>query len=255
MTSTVISIEFNELCPELMAQFIDEGCLPNFNAFRDESEVYTTTTEAEGEDLNPWVQWVTAHTGVDFREHGVRHLSEGHKLKSPAVWDVVSDAGRTVWVCGSMNPRANNPIKGCLLPDPWSTGVSPQPQGEFDVYFDFIRTQVQGHTVSDGAQPSARRFVASMLRRGLSLQTVFRLAKQLVAERFRDVKWKRPMFMEEIQFDLFKYYFRKLKPAYSSFFANSTAHLQHCYWRHMDPSAFSAKPSETEMKTYCNGPA
>lgn len=250
MASSVISIEFNELCPSLMADFIKEGFLPNFKALHDQSEVYTTTTEAEGDDLNPWIQWVTAHTGADFREHGVRFLSEGHRLEIPAVWDVVSDKGRKVWVCGSMNPRANNPINGCLLPDPWSTGVTPQPHGEFDGFFDFIRKHVQGHTSPDGPQPSAKRFGTFMIRKGLSFRTGIRVATHLLAERFRNVKWRRPMLMEEIQFDLFKHYYRKLKPAYSSFFANSTAHFQHCYWRHMDPSAFAAKPGKQEMQTY-----
>src|SRR5688572_21031639 len=99
-TSSVILIEFNELSPELMNRFISEDRLPNFKRFRDESEVFTTDAEEEGESLNPWVQWVTVHSGLSAAEHGIQTLSEGHKLKSKAIWDLISDAGYRVWVCG-----------------------------------------------------------------------------------------------------------------------------------------------------------
>ena len=146
----VVLIEFNELCPDLMDKFIKEGCLPNFARLRSESEVYTTATDAAGEELNPWVQWVTLHTGLSHHEHKVLHLSQGHGLDKKAIWDHLSDSGYKVWVCSSMNPRADLPLNGFLLPDPWSTGVRPQPEGEFGPFFDFVRTSVQGHESSQG---------------------------------------------------------------------------------------------------------
>ena len=104
-----------------MHQFMQAGQLPNFDRFYAESSVYITDAEAEGEKLNPWVQWVTVHSGLGAKEHGVHLLSDGCKLEAPAIWDVLSDAGLRVWVCASMNARYDLPLNGYLIPDPWSS--------------------------------------------------------------------------------------------------------------------------------------
>jgi hypothetical protein len=251
--SRVILLEFNELCPNLMERFMAAGRLPHFERLYHESAVYTTDAEAAGEDLNPWVQWVTVHTGLAIAEHGVHHLSEGHRVPTKAVWDLLSDAGHRVWVCGSMNPRLDMPLNGYLLPDPWSTGVRPQPPGEFDDFFDYIRANVQEHTNEQGgAGAGAKRFLSFMLRHGLSPETVMRTAWQLASERLGENRWKRAMIMDRFQWDVFRHYYRKARPQFSTFFLNSTAHLQHCFWRHMDPSSFRSQPGERERQTYAD---
>jgi hypothetical protein len=248
----LIMVEFNELTPGLMHEFMSAGSLPHFKRFHDESDVFTTDAEAEGEDLNPWVQWVTVHSGLSAAAHGVRWLSEGHKLQAKAIWDFLSEAGRKVWVCGSMNARYDRPLNGCLLPDPWSTGLSSFPAGEFDDYYDFVRSQVQEHTNKSAplAKGAAARFGRFMLRHGLSLGTSVALAKQLVAERISGGKWKRAVLLDRLQWDVFRHYYRKLRPDFSTFFLNSTAHFQHSYWRNMDPSRFAVRPTEAENREY-----
>src|SRR5207248_1403291 len=59
--------------------------------------------------------------------------------------------------------------------------------------------------------------------------------------------WKRASLLDNLQFDVFRYYFRAKKPILSTFFLNSTAHYQHSYWRHMQPELFTAKPPAGEM--------
>ena len=63
---SVILLEFNELCPSLMGQFIQQGKLPNFQRFYNESAVYTTDAEEQPPNLEPWIQWVTVHTGQPY---------------------------------------------------------------------------------------------------------------------------------------------------------------------------------------------
>jgi hypothetical protein len=183
--SKLIVLEFNELCPSLMDQFIAEGCVPNFARLKRESQVYTTESDEQPPYLEPWIQWVTAHTGTPYSEHAVYALGDGAKLKTPRVWDVVGQHGGKVWVCGSMNASFHKPIQGYILPDPWSTGIEPYPKGEFEDFFEFVRRQVQEHTrdtvpMDSGAQV---RFLAFMARHGLSLDTVQSIVRQLMSER------------------------------------------------------------------------
>src|SRR4029078_11230850 len=89
----VILIEFNELVPRLIDRFIGEGVLPNFARLRRESEIHTTEADEDHPYLEPWIQWITVHSGGPSREHRIHDLGDGEKLNAPNVWDVVSERG------------------------------------------------------------------------------------------------------------------------------------------------------------------
>ena len=61
---SVIVLEFNELSPVLIEKFMLAGKLPNFRRLYDESEVSITEADAPAPQLEPWIQWVTAHSGI-----------------------------------------------------------------------------------------------------------------------------------------------------------------------------------------------
>ena len=82
MSGNVILLEFNELSPTLMSRFISQGHLPNFKRFSDESAVYLTEAAERAPYLDPWIQWVTVHTGLNFAEHHLERLNEGHALEA-----------------------------------------------------------------------------------------------------------------------------------------------------------------------------
>jgi hypothetical protein len=246
---SLISIEFNELCPNLMSRFMKAGELPHFQRFHDQAMVFETDAEEKGQLLNPWVQWISVHTGLSASEHQVTTLSEGHRVAAPAIWDVVSNAGMPVWVCGSMNARYDQPLNGHLLPDPWSTGCRAYPAGEFDRYLDYVRLAVQEHT-GGGGRGGIKPFLRYMLGHGLSASTVLSVAGHLASERFANRRWRRARMLDLFQWDLFRHYYRQIKPRLATFFLNSTAHFQHCYWRYMEPEKFQCKPSEAEQKDY-----
>src|SRR2546422_588658 len=115
--ASVILLEFNELTSSLMDRFMGEGKLQNFRRLYAESQVYVTDAHESPPNLNPWIQWVTVHSGLTYDEHRIFHLGEGHKLKRKCVWDLLSNAGLRSWVCGSMNVRYDLPLNGQVLPD------------------------------------------------------------------------------------------------------------------------------------------
>src|SRR5262245_40433268 len=106
----VVMLEFNELSPALMERFIREGKLLNFKILHDESQIYITTTAEHPPNLEPWIQWINVHSGMDYAEHGIFHLGDGHKLQETCIWDILSALQFRVWVCGSMNLRYDKPV-------------------------------------------------------------------------------------------------------------------------------------------------
>ena len=61
MKNKMILVEFNELTPKLMHEFIADGQLPNFKKFNSSSQVYTTDANAEGEVVSIG-GWRSKHT-------------------------------------------------------------------------------------------------------------------------------------------------------------------------------------------------
>lgn len=249
----IILLEFNELCPDLMSDFIEQGHLPTLQTLRDSSAVFTTEAKERAPYLEPWIQWINVHTGVPYTEHGVEHLGDGDKVRQPAIWDLISNAGMNVWVCGSMNVHCTSSVKGDVLPDPWSSESVVRPS-ELQTYNGFVRKQVQEHSNSNAkfGKSEYLKFLAFMLTHGLSQYTIRRAIRQLRNERKDGKSWRRAFILDLLQFDVFKHLYSKHKPVFSTFFLNSTAHMQHVYWRNMQPELFTIKPSEEEQRKYAS---
>ena len=247
----MIVLELNELTPSLIQRFMGDGRLPNFSRLYRESEIYTTTASERPPHLDPWIQWVTVHTGLNFSDHGLQRLNEGHTLQVPRVWDLLTASGQRSWICGSMNVGDAQLPDGCVMPDPWTTKVRPQPAA-LEPYFSFVQRQVMEHT-SAQASSGARdllRFAGFMASHGLSRHSIVAIAKQLAEERAGSARWKRAALLDKLQFDVFAWYYRKIRPQFATFFLNSTAHYQHLYWREMDPDVFTVQPTEAQRRTY-----
>lgn len=233
----VLLLEFNELTHSLMEEYIAAGYLPNFERFYNQSQIFKTDAMATGEDLNPWIQWVSLHTGLKPKEHNVYRLNDMKDFEGDFVWDTLTNKGIKSWICGSMNTKFKDGFNGLFIYDPWATNTPLHPVGKFETYIDFITQSVQGH--ASGENVPAKNFLLYMLNNGLSVKTIGKAIKQLLKERFAGAgKWGRAMILDRFQFDLFKYNYRKEQPEFSTFFLNSTAHFQHHYWKDTDPKAF-----------------
>lgn len=247
----VVLLEFNELCPSLMTEFIEAGHLPHFKKLRDSSAIFTSEAKERAPYLEPWIQWINVHTGVPFSEHGVELLGDAEKVTQPALWDLISEAGMKVWVCGSMNVHCTSKVTGDLLPDPWSAESYTRP-ADLLTYNRFVRKQVQEHSNADAKFGKADylKFLSFMMSHGLSMTTIKTAINQLRSEKKNGKRWRRAFILDLLQYDVFEHIYKKESPAFSTFFLNSTAHMQHVYWRNMQPELFTIKPTEKEQREY-----
>jgi hypothetical protein len=244
--SRLILIEFNELCPSLLDQFMDRGWIPNFRRFYESSAVFTTDAGEEPENLEPWIQWPTVHSGMPFADHGVFHLGDGRRMEHKCLAELLSDAGIKVGVCGSMNQNYTG-LSGYLIPDPWDKEGEAHPAW----LAPFCRTVARQVQESSREKGLSRKELASfgwfMLRHGLTMGTTLAVLRQLANER-RDpgIRWRRACLLDRIQYDVFRNLNRRLDVRFATFFCNSTAHFQHYYWRNMEPEHFDVPPPESD---------
>ena len=249
----VLMLEFNELCPSLLDKWMEAGELPNFRRFHEASQVFTTVADAEAPALEPWIQWYSIHTGLDYSQHRVFHLTDGPMRDFPDIWQLVRAEGRPVINFSSMNAKGFQSPGSVFLPDPWCTSEQAYPH-ELSAFFDFIARHVQEYSNKGrgGAFADTANFLKFLALHGLRPGTVAEILRYLAAEKTSrvDMSWKRVFVLDWIYRDVFLNYYKKTKPQFATIFLNSTAHLQHSYWRHMEPGRFAARPTPDEVERF-----
>ena len=244
-------LELNELCPPLLDRFIAEGHLPNFKKLKQGGSTFVTHTDDES--LEPWVQWVSFHTGLSQDAHQITELDQGHILTQPSLWDQLAEDGQTSLVFGSMNAGPSSHENVTVVPDPWSKNV-PASKPEFSAFHKFIARQVAEHSNPDDKITIGEltNFGLFCLRNGMSLSTVYKAVSQILSEKIssRDLYWKRACLLDDLLWDVFATTVKRENPQNAFYFGNSVAFLQHRYWRHLMPEVYKVKPSAQEMSSY-----
>jgi len=250
----VILMEFNELCPDLLDRWIGERRLPNFARLQAMSDVFVTDADVtDPAQLEPWIQWYSAHTGLAYDQHRVFHLTDGAGAGHDDIFKLMIDAGHRVGSFASMNLAPFRAKGSFYVADPWSERRDAYPP-ELNVYNRFVSRQVREYSNAQAATGigDTARFLAFLATHGLAPSTIAMIARQLAAEKAGDARlsYRRAAILDRLQFDVFRAFYRRHRPHLASFFINSTAHFQHSYWRHLDPLAFTIRPDDDEMAVY-----
>lgn len=229
--SPLILIEFNEINFDFVRQYAAEGRLPHFKAMIDAHGVSETTSEDDYAHLEPWIQWVTAHTGKSFGEHQVFRLGDFVRSQLPQIWELLESSGLTVGAISPMNAANRLAKPAFFVPDPWTTTqVTARP-----VLTRLYRAVVQA--VNDNAQGKVTaRSLWDLLGGFLAFAhpsnypTYVRLAAGGSGH-----SWYRSMFLDLLLADVFVAEHRRTRPDFATLFLNAGAHIQHHYM-------FSAAP-------------
>lgn len=252
--ASIIALELNELCPTLLDQWMGEGLLPNFKKLHDQSAVFVTQADVSDPGLlEPWIQWYSVHTGLAYEQHKVFHLTEGARAGFKDIYQHLIENDRKVGSFASMNVAPFSADGSFFVADPWSEKADASPS-ELNIYNRFVSFNVREYSNSSNNMGMGEylQFLSFMTQNGLRPATVRKIIQQLAAEKTsgKPLSWRRVAILDGLQFDVFRSYYRKYRPAFASFFLNSVAHLQHSYWRHMDPEAFTVRPDADELESY-----
>jgi hypothetical protein len=110
----------NEFNRELLQNIADTRGLTHLKRVLGWSRASTfTSDEYDTGFLEPWVQWVSVHTGVPSGQHGVKNLGDVPNLAEDQLWERWSKRGASSIVWGVMNGnRRNAPPARCSSPTP-----------------------------------------------------------------------------------------------------------------------------------------
>lgn len=222
----VIVLELNEINFEFLDFYIKQGRLPHLAAFFGRHGYCETTSEQEPEHLEPWIQWVTAHTGQSFAEHGIKRLGDIVGQSHPQIWErLEAEKGLRTGAVSPMNATNSARAPAFFLPDPWTrTGITGSPLAK-------LLYGAVAQAVNDNAQAritpwSAVKLILGWLRYSKIANWPQYVGYALAA---REKPWSKALFLDLLLTDLFFSKWRRTKPDFSTLFLNAGAHIQHHY--------------------------
>jgi hypothetical protein len=249
----VLLLEFNEITWTILDPMIARGLLPNFARLRIQGAWGAPEALEKPPYLDPWITWVTLHTGVERGVHGAAVLEQdAGTIGAKRTWSYVAEAGRSVGVFGSISAYPPPKVRGFVVPGPFAPGSETVPETLKPIQ-DLNRryTQVHSRVASDGSLLAMLKEGAAIFRLGLRAGTAVRIVQQLALERLRPyMKWKRVSLQPLINYDLFAHLYEQYRPDYATFHTNHAAHYMHHYWRAMDDSRFPSRASAEEKAHY-----
>lgn len=234
MAKNLLFIELNEFSPKLLFEAADAYGFKHIKKLRDlhQSNTYTSDTYDSGY-LEPWVQWVSIHTGTPAEQHKIKHLGDISLLKKQQLWEALSQEGISSGVWGVLNGSKGASDK-CrfFLPDPWTFSESAYPK-EIDSFVALPRYMAKNYL-----NPNWLRvfllgirfltFIVSPKTIKASLTELPRVIWNFI--RYRGAHFVAYSFVEYLSALRFLEYRRKYSPQCSVLFLNLIAHIQHYYW-------------------------
>lgn len=226
-TPRLLLLELNEVNLEMVAAYADGGELPNFRHLLDQHGYCRTSSEAEYEQLEPWIQWVTAHTGLPLEDHGIFRLGDAAGADFEQIWERLErEHGLRSGALSPMNARNRSKDPAFFVPDPWTDAevVAAPPVRRL---FDAVRQAVHDNSANRISPRSALALATGLLRyaKRVNYGTYIRLLAG--APR---APWNKALLLDLLLTDLFIAELDRTGPDFASLFVNAAAHIQHHYF-------------------------
>jgi len=222
---TVLMLELNEVNFDHVRFYAERGDLPTLQQLVARHGLIETTSETSYEKLEPWIQWVTAHTGRDFCDHGVFRLGDIVNYEIPQIWEILERQGLSVGAISPMN--ANNRCRDAafFVPDPW-TPTSVTGSALMKKVYKAVAQAVNDNAQSKVTPESAVWLVAGLA--AYARPANYARYAAMVAKAAKK-PWIKAMVLDQLLADIFIGQVASKKPDFASLFLNAAAHIQHHY--------------------------
>mgnify|MGYP006073828793 CR=1 FL=1 len=222
----LILLELNEINFDVVKEYIDSGeSLPGFNTIIQEGLIITSA-ETEYEELEPWIQWPSVHTGLKYNEHKIFRLGDFVTSRKEQFFEKVERAGYSVGAISPMNASNNLKNPSYFIPDPWTKTTTD------DNFLNKIIAKAISQAVNDNSK-SKLTFKTII---SLCIAFLFRvkpgryLEMTIYALSSLGKPWRKALFLDKLLHEVHISLIKKHDPEFSTLFLNAGAHIQHHYF-------------------------
>ena len=229
MSKKLIFIQLNEINFDLVEKYIvgsGKDKFPNLSYIKNFYNNFTTFSENEYKNLEPWIQWASVHLGKEYNSHQIFRLGDiiNHP-KQEQIFEKIEAKGFKVGAISPMN--AANKLKNptYFIPDPW-TNTKPDNSG-FSKRISLMLKQSVNENASKKLSINSIITIFEIIFRTFNYRkTLFliRLVFSLINK-----PWKKSLVLDYLIHNLHLYFLKKKIVNFSSIFLNAGAHIQHHY--------------------------
>jgi hypothetical protein len=185
-----------------------------------------TTAEKQYQELEPWIQWPSVHSGLSFAEHNVFRLGDMVGSSVPQMFEQLEAHGLRMGCISPMNAENRLHRAAYFVPDPWTNTPADSS------WWSRVLSSAISQAVNDNAQArisarSALHLVLGLMR--FAQPRNYALYWQL-ASQSRGASWRKALVLDLLLHDLHMHLFASKKPDFSTLFLNAGAHIQHHYF-------------------------
>jgi hypothetical protein len=221
---SLILIELNEVNFDIVRGYVAPQRLKNFARVLG-AGLRRTSSESRYEWLEPWIQWVSAHTGLKCAEHGVFRLGDIVGTALPQFFEQVEAGGFRVGAVSPMNAANRLRTPAYFIPDPWTqtpTDGSSWSRALWSALAQTVNDNASGRITGK----SAITLLAALLR--FARPRHYGLDAHLLRGAIRK-PWQRALLLDLFLHDLHMRLYKRHRPNFSTLFLNAGAHIQHHY--------------------------
>lgn len=222
----LLFLELNEINFDVVSFYIKKG--EKLDGFEQlfKKGILNTHSEQDYQNLEPWVQWVSVHTGKTFTEHNIFRLGDFVNSKDKQFFEKVENAGFSVGAVSPMNASNNLRNPAYFIPDPWTQTPSDN---------SFLSKRVTNAIIQSVNDNSESRITfKTIINLGIAFIFLVNpksyLALIKYAIRAFSKPWRRALFLDMLLYEIHKSLFNRKKPNFSTLFLNAGAHIQHHYF-------------------------
>lgn len=230
----VLIVELNEFNADLLQHATRQHPLPALSKVLSFQQSYYRTNDRYNSGfLEPWVQWVSIHTGMPASSHQIKHLGDVPDLQFTQCWETLGKHQITSGVWGVMNgSRQQVEQARFFLPDPWTFSEQAFPN-ELNHLLDLPRYVAKNYQELKKTTLLKKgwgllKFLLTSKAAGPILKATLDLLKNL--RKYGSKHFVYICYFDFISTLLFIQYKKKYQPQCNIIFLNSLAHLQHHYW-------------------------
>jgi hypothetical protein len=221
----LVLFELNEVNFDVAREYAQSLGLRGFRTMF-AGDVRATTSESRYEELEPWIQWVSAHSGLTAKQHGIFRLGDIVTSGVPQMFEQIEAQGLSVGAVSPMNTENRLTRPAYFLPDPWTQTHS---DGSF-----WSRSLSRAISQAVNSNAEGRITLRSAVALWLGLMRFARprhYGKYIrLAARSRNAPWRKALFLDLLIHDVHWALMHARRPHFSTIFLNAGAHIQHHYY-------------------------
>jgi len=223
----LILLELNEINFDAVNHYIDlyPGTFSGFEKLKAFQSIITKA-ESKYEELEPWIQFPSLHTGRTYHEHKIFRLGDFVNSADVQFFEAIESSGFKVGAISPMNASNKLENPAYFIPDPWTKTPS---DGSF---LSQAITSAIVQAVNDNSKSKLTvKTIVSLVIAFITLVNPLRYFSMMgYALKSFGKPWRKALFLDMLLYEIHKTLFSRKKPDFSTLFLNAGAHIQHHYF-------------------------